>query len=295
MIKRIIEISNPSYLHLQLSQMKIEQQNCMVASIPVEDIGILILAHPAITITQALCQSCLHNNVAIVFCDERYLPQAILLPLTRNSLHSKILRMQLHLKSSLVKKIWQQIIHIKIHNQATILSKIQSSDAEYLFNVAKCVKDNDIQYREAQAAQWYWKKIFGKEFRRNPNLDGINSHLNYGYAILRAAVARALCSAGLHPALGLHHRNQYNNFALADDLLEPFRPWVDEIVLNYSESITKNGITKLHKEKLLELLSKNVEFQGKIYPFMVSLHHYLSCLKAVMENKINKIEFPTIR
>ena len=230
MIKRTIDVSQASYLHLKNLQLLIDQEGKTVGRIPVEDLGILILEHPAITITQGVILACQKNNVAVVFCDERHLPYSTLLPLSEgNQLHSKVLRQQIKISQPSKKRLWKIIVQEKIRQQALTL-KNSGKPHQELLSISSKVKSGDSGNLEAEAARKYWPLLMGKGFVRDFEAEGANALLNYGYSIVRAMIARALVGTGLHPALGLFHHNQYNGLALADDLMEPFRPWVDRIV-----------------------------------------------------------------
>ena len=272
------------------------QQDEQVGQVPVEDLGVLLLAHTGIALTQALLNACMDHNVVIVFCDRQYLPHSVLLPLSGHSLHTKTLHQQIAAKKTVTKQLWQQIVQAKIKCQACTIKVLTDHSASYLSQLAKTVRSYDMDNKEAQAAQWYWRHLFGDAFRRNPELGGVNMLLNYGYAILRSAVARAIVSAGLHPALGIKHCNQYNDFCLADDLMEPFRPWVDWHVF---QLVTSAGyhhevLQKFHKEALLKILSCDVLIEKRKLPFMVALHYYLASFKRVMFGECKKLVVPVL-
>ena len=292
MIKRTIDISEPAYLHLKNQQFCIDKQGELVAQIPIEDLGVVILQNPAIVMTQALMVACQKNNVAVVFCDERHLPYSVLLPLSEgNALHSKILQQQINITLPTKKRLWQRIVQQKINAQAQTLKNINQS-AVLLERLAAQVKPGDPDNLEAQAAQAYWKLLFGQSFRRDSDLAGINSVLNYGYSIMRAMVARALVSGGLHPTIGLNHHNQYNGLCLADDLMEPFRPWVDYEVYKMAENTADLQVHKDTKIVLLNLLSKNVLWEQQEMPLMVATHYLVASLKRAFEDKQCVLSYP---
>jgi CRISPR-associated protein Cas1 len=292
MIKRIVDISEPSYLHLAHKQLIIEQKGDMVGQIPVEDLGVLILQNPAIVTTQALLLACQQNNVAVVVCDEHHLPYSVLLPLTdANSLHSKIIRQQVAAGLPTRKRLWQQIIRQKIATQATVLKRLNKNSLALERLVAQ-VKSGDGENMEAQAAQKYWRLLFGDQFRRDTEAPGINSLLNYGYAIMRALVARAIVASGLHPALGLNHRNQYDGLCLADDLMEPLRPWVDYRVYRLAEQTADLTVGKHTKVPLLNLLSEPVICGKQTMPLMVACHYLLADIKRAYGDKAGKFDYP---
>ncbi len=294
MIKRIVEISTPAYLHLRNRQMEIERDGVEIGNVPIEDLGMLILDHPGITHTQGLLTACFENNVVVLICDSRHLPSAILLPLDGHTLHSKTLGQQIAATEPACKRIWQRIVQSKIHEQAKVLQSATGDDKP-LHAYASKVKSGDPENIEAQAARIYWQRLFGPEFRRNQDLPGINAMLNYGYAVMRGAVARAVVGAGLHPALGVHHRNQYNSFALADDLMEPLRPLVDIKVYEICEMQPENiELTPQNKRALLEILSWSCAIGERKFPIMVALHQYAASVRKVLAGEDKEVEIPEL-
>lgn len=294
MIKRIIDISEPAYLHIKNQQLLVEKEQEIVGSIPVEDLGVVILEHPQITITQTAVISCQKNNVVIVFCDEKHLPYSLLLPVgDANTLHNKILRQQVDLPKSTKKRFWQQIVIHKIKQQAKTLDKAGKNNAP-LVMLAKKVKSGDPDNIEAQAAKKYWGLLFGDKFRRDTNASGVNGLLNYGYAIIRAMVARAIVGSGLHPSLGIFHQNQYNSLCLADDLMEPFRPWVDWIVFKWTKDNDNSEIdvNRQTKSLFLNLLSESVLYDKKKMPLMNACHYLLADFKQAFTDSHLKIQYP---
>lgn len=291
MIKRIVDISEQAYLHLLHQQLLIDKNGKTVAQIPVEDLGVLILQHPAIVLTQAVIICCQKNNAAIVFCDERHLPYSVILPLSdANSLHSKIIQQQINLSTPTKKRIWQHIVKHKITSQARVLKQLGKHTAA-LERLAANVKTGDPENLEAQAAQKYWPLLFGEHFRRDADADGINSLLNYGYAIMRAMVARAIVASGLHPALGLQHHNQYNGLCLADDVMEPLRPWVDLRVYQLSQQ-NQFELNQTTKQPFLNLLSEPVRWNRQTMPLMVASHYLLADFKRAFDDKNQKLNYP---
>ena len=294
MIKRTLDISEPAYLHLLHQQLLIDKQGETIAQIPIEDLGIVILQNPAIVITQAVIIACQKNNVALVFCDERHLPYSVLLPISEgNNLHSKILQQQLDLTLPTKKRLWQQLVKQKITEQAQTLKRLDKI-YQPVERLANHVKAGDPENLEAQAAQSYWKLLFGNAFRRDVDLDGINSLLNYGYAIMRAMIARAIVGSGLHPAIGLHHHNQYNGLCLADDLMEPFRPWVDFKVYVMTQNNPQLQVTKESKIPLLNLLAETVIWEQQNMPLMVACHYLLANLKRAYEDNSILLTYPKL-
>jgi CRISPR-associated protein Cas1 len=289
MIKRIVDISEPAYLHQQHQQLLIDKQGVTVAKLPIEDLGVLILQHPAIVLTQALIISCQQNNVAVVFCDARHLPYSVILPLSDgHSLHSKIVQQQVSLSLPVKKRLWQQIVKQKIAGQARQLDK----NSLALERLAANVKSGDEGNLEAQAAQKYWPLLFGAQFRRDTDAEGLNSLLNYGYAVIRGVIARAIVGAGLHPALGVQHSNQYNGLCLADDLMEPFRPWVDLLVYQIAQQHPLLEINQHTKKPFLRLLSQPVAFNQQTMPLMVACHYLLADFKRAFNDSKQPFSYP---
>ncbi len=292
MIKRIIDISEQAYVHTRHQQMLIERDGETIGTIPIEDLGIIILQHPAIVISQAAIIACQQNGAVIVFCDEHRLPYSVLLPLSDgHTLHTKILREQIAINQPTKKRLWQQIVQHKIHQQHETL-RIFNKNTKPLERLARQVKTGDSENHEAQAAQKYWRLLMGDEFRRDRNIGGINTLLNYGYAVIRAMVARAIVGSGLHPSVGLHHRNQYNGLCLADDLMEPFRPWVDRIVYRIAQQQAIPTIDQETKALLLQLLSQNVRLGERSMPLMVACHYLTANLKQAFSDRKVKLDYP---
>lgn len=293
MIKRIIDISDAAYLHVKHQQLLIDKEGVTVAQICIEDLGVLILQHPAIVITQSLIITCQKNNVVVIFCDEKYQPYSIISPIAEgNLLHSKIIKQQISMSVPTRKRLWKIIVENKISQQRDTL-KLLGKDSVRLNHLAMNVKLGDKGNSEAVAAQKYWKLLFGSTFKRDINEEGINALLNYGYAIIRSLVARAICGAGLHPTLGIFHKNQYNALCLADDIMEPFRPWVDLLVYKLAD----NGKIKINKETktaLLGLLNSDVQFKGKKLPLMVSIHYLLAEFKRAINNEQKSVTYPVL-
>ena len=294
MIKRIIDISEAAYVRLRHQQLVIEKQSEIVGQVPIEDLGVLILQHPAIVLTQQLIVACQKNKVVIVFCDEKHLPYSLILPIGEgHTLHNKILKQQMAISEPTRKRLWQKIVQHKIKEQEQTLVMLNKESTRLGF-LSTQVKTGDSGNCEAIAAQAYWKLLFGKAFKRDADLDGVNSLLNYGYAIIRAAVARSVCGAGLHPTIGLFHTNQYNALCLADDLMEPFRPWVDYVVYQMASTNSEVTINQQSKQALLGLMSEAVLYKKKTMPFMVALHYLMADLKRCYSDGIKTLPYPLL-
>ena len=203
------------------------------------------------------------------------------------------MRQQLAITTPTKKRLWQQIVKYKIREQANTLS-LTGKNNKALLRLEEKVKTGDSQNHEAQAAKVYWRLLFGNEFRRDVDAEGLNSILNYGYAIMRAMVARAIVGSGLHPALGLHHRNQYNGLCLADDLMEPFRPWVDLAVYELFEENKTLEINTEIKQVLLGMLSEKVIWKGESMPLMIACHSLTADLKRAYQDTKEKLYFPQL-
>ncbi len=293
MIKRIIDISSPAYLSLKDQQLIIKQEE-QSSTIPIEDIGIIILDNHSITCTQGFLNACFENNTLIVISDKKHLPNAVLMPITGHSLQTKTLAIQTNITKPIQKKIWQIIVKAKVAAQARVLESVAARH-KYLTALISRVRSGDPDNIEAQAARYYWQELFGKSFRRRDENNNINHLLNYGYAIVRSACARAIVGGGLHPSIGVHHHNQYDAFCLADDLVEPLRPLVDINVYQITlECGTDTEINRDTKSKLLELLSMQCVIEDRKLPLMVALHSYVASIRQAMSGEISNIQIPKI-
>jgi CRISPR-associated protein Cas1 len=297
MIKRTLYFGNPAYLKTQNEQLVVEMQDTgLIKSIPVEDIGVLVVDHPQVTITHALIAKLVHNNVALVTCNEKHHPTGLMLNLDGHTLQSQKFKAQLDCSLPLKKQLWQQTITAKIQNQAGLLKK-QNVENSYLINLTKKVSSGDAENCEAKAAAYYWKRIFSflPDFKRERYGLPPNNFLNYGYAILRAVVARSIVGSGLLPTLGIHHRNQYNAYCLADDIMEPYRPFVDLIV---SGLIDPNEpafeISAEIKKALLSIPALDVLIDKQKSPLMNAVQRTTSSLAKCFEGSARKILYPSL-
>ncbi len=264
-----------------------------VKSIPVEDIGFLVIEHPQVMITMPLLTALNANNAAVIFCNEKHMPSAMLLNLDGHHLQSELFRQQVEVSVSLKKNLWKQTIKAKISNQATLLKKHDRPYAE-LVSLVKQVKSGDTSNREGVAARLYWKDLFGDDFTRERYGAFPNVLLNYGYVLLRSAVARSLTGSGLLPTFGIHHHNKYNAFCLADDIMEPYRPYVDEIVyLMKGDEKSNTPLTKEHKVKLLQVLTADVSIKKNKRPLMIALAQTTASLARCFSGEQRYIRYPT--
>ena len=266
---------------------------------PIEDIGIVVLDCKQITITQGLLEALLENNSAVITCDNRSMPVGLMLPLCGNSVQSERFRDQIDASLPLKKQLWQQTIKAKIRNQSAILTHWTSKETGSMRRWENDVKSGDPDNLEGRAAAYYWRNLFSefeelKDFTRDR--DGIypNDLLNYGYAVLRAVVARALVSSGMLPTLGIHHHNRYNAYCLADDIMEPYRPYVDDIVFSIVKEFDgkEQDLTKDIKAKLLSIPTTEVIISGKRSPLMVAVSQTTASLYRCFNGELRRIAYP---
>lgn len=294
MIKRIIEISTPARLSLYKSQMLVERHGVDAETVPVEDIGVLVLDHRGIIYTQGLLVACFENKTAVLVCDSKHLPSAIFLPLDANTLHAKTVCEQSRAAVPVKKKLWKELVKAKIKAQHAVL-KLAGAPESPLKGFAARVRSGDPDNLEAQAARYYWQALFGPDFRRDRELEGVNALLNYGYAIIRGAVARAAAGAGLHPALGVHHSNQYNSFCLADDLVEPLRPFVDIQVYHLVKAERPSmRLEKEQRKRLIEVLTHTCRIGNRKLPLMSAMHPYAASIRRVIAGEDFMPEIPVL-
>lgn len=304
MIKKTLHFSNPAYLSLKNSQLLIDLPHLKVLgekeskkTIPIEDIGMVMLDHQQITITHGCMAALLENNAVIITCNHTHHPIGMMLPIDGHDIQSERFRYQIDASQPLKKQLWQQTIQAKILNQAAVLFE-RNIACENMVHWAKSVRSGDPDNYEGRAAAYYWKNVFPEkiEFFRGREGDPPNNLLNYGYAILRAIVARGLVSSGLLPTLGIHHRNKYNAYCLADDIMEPYRPYVDKIVLKIiddGENFLELG-TEI-KSRLLGIATVDVKFDRGTSPLMVGIQHTTASLAKCFEGTVRKINYPVMK
>jgi CRISP-associated protein Cas1 len=309
MIKRTLCFSNPAYLSLRNSQLvvkmpELEKANVpdrlkqeAVRTIPIEDIGVVLLDHKQITTTQALLEALLENNCAIITCDSNHLPVGLMLPLCGNTTQSERFRDQIDASLPLKKQLWQQTIQYKIRNQAAVLQQVNGSVARNMLAWAADVKSGDSDNLEARAAAFYWRNLFTDrpDFVRDREGEMPNNLLNYGYAILRAVVARALVASGMLPTLGIHHRNRYNAYCLADDIMEPYRPYIDALVVDICrKGLADDTLNTDLKRELLQIPTLDVVIGGRRSPLMVAVAQTTASLYKCYSGELRKISYPEI-
>lgn len=312
MIKKTLYFGNPAYLSLRMGQMVIKlpevESNELLPEImkkqaeitkPIEDIGVVVLDNRRITITQGLLEALLENNCAVITCDNHSLPVGLMLPLYGNSTQNERFRYQLDASQPLRKQLWQQTIKAKIENQAAVLSACSGIPIKNMKRWADYVRSGDPDNVEGHAAAYYWRYFFNnitglENFTRNREGMAPNNLLNYGYAILRAVVARALVTSGLLPTLGIHHHNRYNAYCLADDIMEPYRPYVDELVFAIvkEQGVDNLQLTTTLKAQLLSIPTLDVVIGGKRSPLMVAATQTTASLYKCFSGELRRIAYP---
>ncbi|UCS91854.1 type II CRISPR-associated endonuclease Cas1 [Echinicola marina] len=294
MIKRTLFFGNPAYLSTKNEQLIVSFPDDQPdKTVPIEDIGMVVLENPQITITNGLMGKLVNNKVALVNCNGQHLPDGLLLPLHGHSEQTERIRHQINASQPLRKNLWAQTITAKIQNQGALLAE-RDIPIQKLRHLAKSVQSGDTGNNEAQAAAYYWQHIFDlPDFNREQKGLPPNNLLNYGYAILRGIIARALVSSGMLPTLGIWHRNKYNAYCLADDIMEPYRPFVDKVVRHMVE--TKDQIDELDihlKRELLTIPALDVKIDGQKSPLMVAASRTTNSLFECFAGISRKIIYP---
>jgi len=302
MIKRTLYFGNPAYLSMRNAQLVIHipEANGMDDktgnnTIPVEDIGVVILDNKQITITHGLMEALLANNCALITCDSSRMPVGLQLPLSGNTIQSERFQSQIEASIPLQKQLWQQTIQYKITNQAYVLHTQRGVVVKNMLAWVNDVKSGDTDNLEARAAAYYWGSIFPEipDFRRGREGIPPNNLLNYGYAILRAVVARSLVGSGLLPTFGIHHHNRYNAYCLADDIMEPYRPFVDKLVIEIMDSGEDfSELTKPIKSRLLTIPVLDVTINNQRSPLMIAVGFTTASLAKCYAGETRKIMYP---
>ena len=302
MIKKTLFFGNPAYLSVKNSQLVIkrtdpETQQEVIKTIPIEDIGVIVLEDRQITITNVALDALLQNNCAVITCDEKHMPAGMILPLEGNTTQSERFANQIEASLPLKKQLWQQTVQAKIRNQASVLKRMSGVEIGCMLAWANNVKSGDSDNLEGRAAAYYWKNVFPSlpGFTRDREGEMPNNLLNYGYSIVRAVIARALVASGLLSTLGIHHHNRYNAFCLADDIMEPYRPYVDEMVINIMKSDIDYGeLTPDLKKQLLGLPVTEVIIGGQRSPLMVAASQTTASLCKCYSGELRKVVYPTM-
>ena len=295
MLKQTLVFTNPFRLSLKNAQLVIASKEMPeeTRTIPIEDVGMVIIENQQVSVTIPLLNELVDAGVAVVLCDRKGMPHAMLQNMDGNNLQGEFLRNQIEVGEVLRKQLWKQIVEAKIKNQSALLEKLHGKGAQ-LKPLYMNVKSGDSDNREGIAARLYWGALFGEDFVRNREESGINALLNYGYTVLRAATARALVSAGLTPSLGIFHHNRSNAFPLADDLMEPYRPFVDEVVYHLCEE-GEMEINKETKVELIGVLTCDTFFAKVTRPLQIGLSITMASLAKCYAGKQKNLSLPSLK
>ncbi len=292
MLKKSILVENKATLNTRNNQLIIKS-DIRESSIPIEDIGFLVIDNREIFISISAMNLLVKNNAALIICDEVHLPNGMFMNLNSHHIQQEIFKNQIDASVPLKKQLWQQTVVEKIQNQGILLQKITGKKNQFEF-IASKVLSGDTSNMEGVAASAYWKSFFEMDFKRERFGDYPNNFLNYGYAILRAATARALAGSGMLNTLGIHHKSKYNAFALADDIMEPFRPLVDEIVWELIQHYDEQELTTNIKSELVQVTTRTVYFEDEKSPLMVGLQKTASSLQKCFMGERKKIKYPQL-
>ena len=301
MIKRTLCFSNPAYLSMQNRQLIVRlekhgnESERQTATIPIEDIGMVLLDNPQITITHGLLAALLDNNASVITCDSHHMPVGLTLPLEGHTVQSERFQDQLSASQPLRKQLWQQTVQQKILNQATLLRELHGTETGNMTAWAAVIRSGDSTNLEGRAAAYYWTQLLPDIPGFTRSRDGIypNNFFNYGYAILRAVIARALVSSGLLPTLGIHHHNRYNAYCLADDIMEPYRPYIDRLVVQTLNQFPQTAeVTTDIKRLLLTIPTLEVNISGQRSPLMVAASQTTASLARCFAGESRKLSYP---
>ncbi|WP_374549556.1 type II CRISPR-associated endonuclease Cas1 [Flavobacterium sp.] len=292
MIKKSILIENKTIVTTKNLQLVLKS-DIRESSIPIEDIGFIVIDNPEVFLSIPAMNLLIENNTAVIICNANHLPNGMFLNLNSHHIQQEIFKNQIDASTPLKKQLWQQTIVEKISNQGILLQKITTKKNNFDFLASK-VLSGDSSNMEGVAANFYWKTFFEQKFKRERFGDYPNNFLNYGYAILRAATARALSGSGLLNTLGIHHKSKYNAFALADDIMEPFRPIVDEKVFEIMQKYDEQELNTTIKTELLQILTRTVYFKDEKSPLMVALQKTSSSLQQCFTGERKKIKYPKL-
>lgn len=307
MIKRTLYFGNPAYLSLRNAQLVIRKSDDgdlpsdedllnPVKTIPIEDIGVVILDNKQITITSSAIAALLDNNVALVTCNEKSMPTGLMLPLESHSVQSERFKDQLGASLPLRKQLWQQTVVAKIRNQASVLKYVSGVEADNMIIWSGKVRSGDSGNMEARAAAYYWKNVFPEvdHFSRDRYNPYPNNFLNYGYAILRAIIARSIVASGLLPTMGIHHHNRYNAYCLADDIMEPYRPFVDRLIIDIMAETKEKELNRSIKARLLGIPVLDVTINGHRSPLIIAATTTTASLYKCFSGESRRILYPEL-
>ena len=300
MIKKTLCFSNRAYLCCKNRQLVITVYDPVTGepsehTRPIEDIGVIVIESEQVTLSSYLISSLLENKVVVIVCDQKHMPFGLMLPLVGNTEQTERFNAQIEASLPLKKQLWQQTIAMKIRNQAAVLKRVNNMEVGNMIAWSSQVRSGDSDNLEGRAAAYYWKNLFEDNpgfIRRQEGIDP-NGLLNYGYAILRAIIARSLVASGLIPTLGIHHSNKYNAYCLADDIMEPYRPYVDLMVVDIIK--THNlppEITKETKKHLLTIPTIDVKMGKLSRPLMVAASMTTASLAKCYLGESRKLSYP---
>lgn len=289
---RNIKIDSHVKLSIKNQQLNIETD--IARQIPLEDINCIIIENQTVTVSAYLLQKMADMGIAVYVCDEKHLPNAVLLPMVRHSRHFKILKYQIEAGKPLQKRLWQQIVVQKIRNQALCLAYLELDGSEELMKMCKEVQSGDRTHVEAKAAAFYFKSLYGLGFSRG-NDHVINSALNYGYAIVRGLIARSIVCYGLEPSIGVFHHSELNNFNLADDMIEPFRPLVDLYVSqNYDVAEIDSDLTPERKRDIFGIINYDMDVKGEKRIISNCIDMLVASYSSALQGKRSDLELPEL-
>lgn len=293
MIKQTLFFASPASLSLKYNQLVIRRaEGEETITRPIEDIGFVIVENQQVHLTVPLLNALAEYNVSVVFCNGRSMPASMLMPLESNVVQQEVYRFQVECSKPNQKRIWKDIVTAKIRNQSALLHRL-GKDGDELKPYYSNVMSGDTTNREGAAARLYWQQLYGPAFNRQREGTSPNALLNYGYTILRAAVTRALLGSGLFPAFGLFHRNRYNAFPLADDVMEPYRPFVDEVVYALYQSNPEVVLDTAVKQQLVRVLHADVEMNKQVHPLQLALTYTSASLVKALKEKDASIKYPS--
>ena len=294
MLKRTLVFSSPMVLSLKNLQLVVAYKDSPdeKQTIPIEDVGVVLLENQQISITLPLLNSLAESEVQVVICNNKGMPNAMIQSMNSNNLQGETLRNQVACGEVLKKQLWKQVVEAKIKNQAYLLNSI-GKDGNVLKPFYSNVRSGDVDNREGIAARIYFQQLFGGNFVRDREELGINSLLNYGYSILRAATCRAIVSSGLLPAIGIYHHHRSNAFPLADDLMEPFRPFVDGVVYDLAKR-KKTELSKDVKGELISVLYADTMYEKIKRPLSVGLSMTTASMVKCLSKEISTLSLPTM-
>ncbi len=296
MTEHILDITEQSgTLRTRYEQLVFEQDGETTVSVPLSELATVVVSNNRVRYSHALLAGIAQAGATLVVCDEKHLPAAMLLPLAGHHVQAERFRIQADVKKTTRKRLWQQIVRAKLRAQGTLLQELRGDDLG-IGRMVDRVRSGDKDNMEARAARRYWGALFADpDFQRSRDADDQNRHLNYGYAVLRAVVARAICGVGLHPSLGLHHHNRYDAFCLADDLMEPYRPLVDRAVVRWVEHHDPAGpLDQATRKHLIKSLTGRVGLEGEQRTLFDALRRYASSLVKVLEGKRDRLLIPEL-